>query len=151
MKDNITINTNTNTKTKTTSMTNQSSCKSHEQIDQELKKPHQHKNKEQQQKQETTIVEAAEEVVMSNVVTEICVEEEEESGRERLKRHRVEMGGNVWIPDLWGQEEFLKDWIDCTKFDPPLISSNKIVTARTALVQEATGGGTAGFRFHYSC
>jgi hypothetical protein len=150
MKDNIT---NTNTNTKTTSMTHQSSCKSHEQIGQELKKPHQPKNKEQQQqkKQETTIVEAAEEVVMSNVVTEICVEEEEESGRERLKRHRVEMGGNVWIPDLWGQEEFLKDWIDCTKFDPPLISSNKIVTARTALVQEATGGGTAGFRFHYSC
>jgi hypothetical protein len=143
MKDNIT---NTNTNTKTTSMTHQSSCKSHEQIDQELKKPHQPKNKEQQQqkKQETTIVEAAEEVVMSNVT------EEEESGRERLKRHRDEMGGNVWIPDLWGQEEFLKDWIDCTKFDPPLISSNKIVTARTALVQEATGA-TAGFRFHYSC
>jgi hypothetical protein len=143
MNDNIT---NTNTNTKTTSMTHQSSCKSHEQIDQELKKPHQHKNKEQQQKQETTIVEAAEEVVIMSNVTE-----EEESGRERLKRHRDEMGGNVWIPDLWGQEEFLKDWIDCTKFDPPLISSNKIVTARTALVQEATGGGTAGFRFHYSC
>ena len=36
--------------------------------------------------------------------------------RERLKRHRTEVA-EVWIPDMWGQEHFLKDWIDCTSFD----------------------------------
>ena len=37
--------------------------------------------------------------------------------RERLKRHRTEVAEQVWIPDMWGQEDFLKDWIDCTSFD----------------------------------
>uniref|UniRef100_A0A803P644 Uncharacterized protein n=1 Tax=Cannabis sativa TaxID=3483 RepID=A0A803P644_CANSA len=39
-------------------------------------------------------------------------EEKDDNGRERLKRHRIEMGGRVWIPDIWGQEDLLKDWID---------------------------------------
>ncbi|KAF1898209.1 hypothetical protein Lal_00032975 [Lupinus albus] len=60
----------------------------------------------------------------------------EDSGREKLKRHRVEVAGNVWIPEIWGQEEFLKDWIDCTTaFDASLVHS-RITTARKALVEE---------------
>ncbi|CAK8571390.1 unnamed protein product [Lathyrus sativus] len=111
----------------TNTMTQQSSTKPHDQMDLEFKKPHQ--LKDNSLKEHTNL-----DVTKGTLV----VEEEEESGREKLKRHRVEMAGRVWIPDIWGQEEFLKDWIDCTTFDPPLISSAKIVTARTALVQEAT-------------
>ncbi|KAL4558308.1 hypothetical protein LXL04_036506 [Taraxacum kok-saghyz] len=60
----------------------------------------------------------------------------EESGRERLKRHRAEMAGRVWIPDIWGQEDLLNDWIDCTVFDSSLGNSS-ILSARKALIQEA--------------
>ncbi|XP_021999886.2 uncharacterized protein LOC110897445 [Helianthus annuus] len=63
------------------------------------------------------------------------VPEVEESGRDRLKRHRVEMAGRVWIPDTWGHEDFLKDWIDCTVFDSSL-GNNTIMSARAALIQE---------------
>ncbi|KAL2503018.1 protein BIC1-like [Forsythia ovata] len=59
----------------------------------------------------------------------------EDSGRERLKRHRVEVAGRVWIPDIWGQEDLLKDWIDCTAFDASLMNNN-IMTARASLVEE---------------
>ncbi|KAK9291290.1 hypothetical protein L1049_009479 [Liquidambar formosana] len=59
----------------------------------------------------------------------------EENGRERLKRHQVEVAGQVWIPDIWGQEELLKDWIDCSAFDSSLVP-NGIMSARAALVQE---------------
>ncbi|CAJ2632361.1 unnamed protein product [Trifolium pratense] len=62
---------------------------------------------------------------------------EEVSERERLKRHRVEVAGRVWIPEIWGQEDLLKNWIDCTAFDAPLVPS-KITMARAALVQEGT-------------
>ncbi|XP_057425053.1 protein BIC1 [Lotus japonicus] len=57
------------------------------------------------------------------------------SGRERLKRHRVEVAGRVWIPDIWGHEKLLKDWIDCAVFDAPLVPT-KLLMARQALVQE---------------
>ncbi|KAI3811632.1 hypothetical protein L1987_21358 [Smallanthus sonchifolius] len=59
----------------------------------------------------------------------------EESGRERLKRHRVEMAGRVWIPDIWGHEDLLKDWIDCSVFDSSL-GNKTIMSARAALIQE---------------
>ncbi|KAL7597672.1 hypothetical protein Lser_V15G26454 [Lactuca serriola] len=59
----------------------------------------------------------------------------EESGREKLKRHRLEMAGRVWIPDIWGHEDLLKDWIDCTVFDSSL-GNNNIMSARAALVKE---------------
>lgn len=61
--------------------------------------------------------------------------EAEEGGRERLKRHRVEMAGRVWIPDMWGQEDLLKDWIDCAAFDASLVSS-PILMARDSLAQQ---------------
>ncbi|KAM0003052.1 putative protein BIC [Helianthus debilis subsp. tardiflorus] len=60
----------------------------------------------------------------------------EESGRERLTKHQVEMSGRVWIPDIWGQEDLLKDWVDCSGFDASL-KNKTILSARTALVQEA--------------
>ncbi|XP_027350554.1 uncharacterized protein LOC113861742 [Abrus precatorius] len=69
----------------------------------------------------------------------------EDSGRERLKRHRVEVAGRVWIPEIWGQEELLKDWIDCTAFDAPLVPST-ITMARAALVEECSRANAAGVR-----
>ncbi|KAL8254672.1 hypothetical protein R6Q59_032893 [Mikania micrantha] len=59
----------------------------------------------------------------------------EKSGRERLKKHWVEMSGRVWIPDIWGQEDLLKNWIDCTGFDSCLDKSS-IMSARKAMIQE---------------
>ncbi|KAJ9181399.1 hypothetical protein P3X46_009532 [Hevea brasiliensis] len=56
-------------------------------------------------------------------------------GRERLKRHRIDAAGSVWIPDIWGQEELLKDWIDCSAFDASLVP-NRIMSARAALVEQ---------------
>ncbi|QCD98056.1 hypothetical protein DEO72_LG6g2772 [Vigna unguiculata] len=75
---------------------------------------------------------------------------EEDSGRERLKRHRVEVAGRVWIPDMWGQEELLKDWIDCAAFDAPLVTT-RISTAREALVEECTRANAAGLRIENRC
>ncbi|KAK7278663.1 hypothetical protein RJT34_23698 [Clitoria ternatea] len=76
--------------------------------------------------------------------------EEEDSGREKLKRHRVEVAGRVWIPDIWGQEELLKDWIDCTAFDAPLVPS-RIVMARAALVEEGRRATSTGLRIGNRC
>ncbi|XP_011007089.1 PREDICTED: uncharacterized protein LOC105112884 isoform X2 [Populus euphratica] len=56
-------------------------------------------------------------------------------GRERLKRHREEVAGGVMIPDTWGQENLLKDWIDCSTFDE-LLAPKEISSAREALVAE---------------
>lgn len=85
-----------------------------------------------------------------NATTEGTSVEGEDSGRERLKRHRVEVAGRVWIPDIWGQEEILKDWIDCTAFDAPLVPS-RIVMARTALVEEGRRATSGGLRIENRC
>ncbi|OMO82243.1 hypothetical protein CCACVL1_12028 [Corchorus capsularis] len=69
----------------------------------------------------------------------------EENGRERLKRHRIEVAGRVWIPEIWGQEELLKDWIDCSAFDASLVP-NGIMSARAALVEEGRRANSGGFR-----
>uniref|UniRef100_A0A0D9YT67 Uncharacterized protein n=1 Tax=Oryza glumipatula TaxID=40148 RepID=A0A0D9YT67_9ORYZ len=61
---------------------------------------------------------------------------ERESARERLKRHRTEMAGRVRIPEMWGQERLLKDWVDCAVFDRPLAATRGLLTARDALVAE---------------
>ncbi|GAV82439.1 hypothetical protein CFOL_v3_25890 [Cephalotus follicularis] len=67
---------------------------------------------------------------------------QEDCARERLRRHKIEVADHVWIPDTWGQEELLKDWIDCPPFDASLAPSG-IMSARAALVKErrATSGG----------
>lgn len=67
--------------------------------------------------------------------THETVYEDNSSGRERLNRHRVEVAGRVWIPEMWGQEAFLKDWIDSSVFDATVASSG-IMSARASLVEE---------------
>ncbi|RLM73064.1 uncharacterized protein C2845_PM15G07560 [Panicum miliaceum] len=62
-------------------------------------------------------------------------DQEEMSTRERLKRHRREMAGRVWVPEMWGQEKLLKDWVDCAVFDRPLVPTG-LLTARRALIAE---------------
>ncbi|XWS66679.1 hypothetical protein CRYUN_Cryun05aG0221500 [Craigia yunnanensis] len=91
-------------------------------------------------------------VIVDDVTKEaIRAEEllEEGNGRERLKRHRIEVAGKDWIPEIWGQEELLKDWIDCSAFDASLVASG-IMSARAALVEEGrTNSG--GFRIENRC
>nr|ABK22013.1 unknown [Picea sitchensis] len=55
--------------------------------------------------------------------------------RERLQNYRLQVAGNVWIPDTWGYEDRLKDWADPNDFD---IHSNGLVmqSARTALIED---------------
>jgi hypothetical protein len=64
-----------------------------------------------------------------------------DSGRERLKKHREEVAGRVMIPDTWGQEDSLKDWIDCSAFDE-LLAPNGISSARESLVAEGRKGSS---------
>ncbi|KAK8715542.1 hypothetical protein V6N13_042876 [Hibiscus sabdariffa] len=64
-------------------------------------------------------------------------EEESDNGREKLKRHRIEVAGRVWIPEIWGQEELLKDWVHCSAFDECLVPPG-IMSARAALVEQGT-------------
>lgn len=73
-----------------------------------------------------------------------------DTGRERLKRHRREIAGRVWIPEIWGQEELLKDWIDCSTFDTCLVPAG-ISSARAALVEEARRAATASGGLHNRC
>ncbi|XVE75980.1 hypothetical protein DITRI_Ditri12bG0135700 [Diplodiscus trichospermus] len=75
---------------------------------------------------------------------------EEDNGRERLSKHRVEVAGRVWIPEIWGQEELLKDWIDCSAFDASLVPSG-IMSARAALVEEGRRANSGGFRIENRC
>ena len=74
----------------------------------------------------------------------------DDNGRERLKRHRTEMAGRVWIPDIWGQEDLLKDWIDCSAFDAGLMPSG-IISARNALIEEGRRASSGGLRIENRC
>ncbi|EXB38438.1 hypothetical protein L484_022338 [Morus notabilis] len=58
------------------------------------------------------------------------------SGGDRMKRHREEVAGRVVVPDRWGKEELMKDWIDYSSFDKVLVPSG-VRSAREALVMEA--------------
>ncbi|KFK34522.1 hypothetical protein AALP_AA5G156800 [Arabis alpina] len=77
-------------------------------------------------------------------------ERAEHTGRERLKKHRREIAGRVWIPEIWGQEELLKDWIDCSTFDTCLVPAG-ISSARAALVEEARRAASASGGLHNRC
>ncbi|KAG7560627.1 hypothetical protein ISN45_Aa05g021360 [Arabidopsis thaliana x Arabidopsis arenosa] len=77
-------------------------------------------------------------------------EERVDTGRERLKKHRREIAGRVWIPEIWGQEELLKDWIDCSTFDTCLVPAG-ISSARAALVEEARRAASASGGLHNRC
>ncbi|KAL0374877.1 UNVERIFIED_CONTAM: protein BIC1 [Sesamum radiatum] len=87
-------------------------------------------NKMQQQEEEEEKRNTCTTVTVATGIESSC-----SSGREMLKRHRVEVAGRVWIPDMWGQEAFLKDWIDCGAFDASLVNSS-IMSARAALVEQ---------------
>ncbi|XP_077239674.1 protein BIC1 [Tasmannia lanceolata] len=80
----------------------------------------------------------------------ITLDKFEDSGREKLKRHRTNVAGRVWIPDMWGQEELLKDWIDCAAFDRSLVPTN-IASAREALVEECRRKNSGGIRIENRC
>ncbi|GLT89984.1 hypothetical protein SLE2022_079390 [Rubroshorea leprosula] len=85
-----------------------------------------------------------------DVAKDIGAELGEDNGRERLKRHRVEVAGRVWIPEIWGQEEFLKDWADCSAFDASLVPSG-IKSARAALVREGRRASPGWFSIENRC
>ncbi|KAK4762481.1 hypothetical protein SAY86_008249 [Trapa natans] len=55
--------------------------------------------------------------------------------REKLKRHRDEVAGRVTIPDSWGQEDHLTDWMEYSTFDA-LLGHTKISSAREALMAD---------------
>ncbi|XP_021908707.1 uncharacterized protein LOC110822800 [Carica papaya] len=74
----------------------------------------------------------------------------EDNGRERLKRHRIEVAGSVWIPEIWGQEKLLKDWIDCSTFDASLVPGG-ILSARAALVEEGRRANSGRLRIENRC
>ncbi|KAJ0255257.1 Protein BIC1 [Hirschfeldia incana] len=77
-------------------------------------------------------------------------EERVDTGREKLKKHRREIAGRVWVPELWGQEELLKGWIDCSTFDTCLVPAG-ISSARAALVEEARRAASASGGIHNRC
>ncbi|KAK1275941.1 hypothetical protein QJS04_geneDACA011761 [Acorus gramineus] len=74
----------------------------------------------------------------------------EDGGREKLKRHRVEMAGRVWIPDMWGQEEHMKEWSDCNAFNGCLGPSG-LILAREALAVAGRRARSGGLRVKNPC
>ncbi|KAG8376718.1 hypothetical protein BUALT_Bualt09G0093000 [Buddleja alternifolia] len=83
--------------------------------------------------------------------SEGTVEETSSSVRERLKRHRVEVAGRVWIPEMWGKEELLKDWIDCAAFDSSLVKNSIIMSARASLIGDGRRANSTRLRIENSC
>ncbi|KAF8397891.1 hypothetical protein HHK36_016816 [Tetracentron sinense] len=71
----------------------------------------------------------------------------EDSRREKLKRHRIEVAGRVWIPDIWGQEELL---MDCSAFDASLVPRG-IMLARAALVEEGRRANSGQLKIGNRC
>ncbi|EPS58384.1 hypothetical protein M569_16431, partial [Genlisea aurea] len=63
-------------------------------------------------------------------------------GLEKLEMHRSAVAGRISVPDAWGQEEFLKDWIDCTVFDAPIVSS-RVSTAKALLIGDVRRSDSA--------
>nr|CAB3449934.1 unnamed protein product [Digitaria exilis] len=92
--------------------------------------------KKQKDRAETAEEAASSDSCCGGVAELVVARRSEESARERLKRHRTEMAGRVRIPDMWGQERLLKDWVDCAVFDRPLAATAGLLTARDALVAE---------------
>ncbi|KAA8549867.1 hypothetical protein F0562_001551 [Nyssa sinensis] len=73
----------------------------------------------------------------------------QDCGRERLKRHQTEVAGRVLIPEKWGHEELMKDWIDYSSFDA-LLAPSGIMSAREALVAERRRGTSRRLRIEIS-
>ncbi|KAF8029311.1 hypothetical protein BT93_E1868 [Corymbia citriodora subsp. variegata] len=73
-----------------------------------------------------------------------------EGGRERLQQHRIEVAGQVYIPEIWGQEELLKDWVDSSVFEASLVPA-KIFSAKAALAEGGRKANSNGLRLDDSC
>ncbi|XP_059627028.1 protein BIC1-like [Cornus florida] len=84
----------------------------------------------------------------ANVAVAVAVAEAEapvqDCGRERLKKHRSDVAGWVLIPDKWGQEEVMKEWIDYSSFNE-LLAPSGLMSAREALVGEGRRARSRGF------
>ncbi|KAI3450711.1 hypothetical protein Pfo_007376 [Paulownia fortunei] len=96
--------------------------------------PHQEKNPSSNP---STCVVISEALSMENAGDE----QEKGLGNEKMKRHwkEVSVGGRIVIPEAWGQEDLLKDWIDYSTFDA-LLAPKEVGLAREALVAEARRG-----------
>ncbi|KAK8641354.1 hypothetical protein V6N13_010765 [Hibiscus sabdariffa] len=75
---------------------------------------------------------------------------EKDSGRERIKRHREEVAGRVSIPDKWGKEELLRDWMDYSSFDS-LLAPTGLTSARKALMAEGRSSSQRLMRIGSLC
>ncbi|XP_073007503.1 protein BIC1-like [Typha latifolia] len=75
---------------------------------------------------------------------------EEHCGREMLRKHRMEMAGRVWVPETWGQESLLKEWIDSSVFDKSLVPKG-LLSARAALVDECRRRNSKPLRIENKC
>ncbi|XP_050213384.1 protein BIC1-like [Mercurialis annua] len=73
-----------------------------------------------------------------------------ENGREKLKRHREEVAGDVRIPEKWSQESLLKDWMDYSSFDK-LLAPKGLQSAREALIAEGRRGSSQRLRIGSRC
>ncbi|KAL6322339.1 hypothetical protein AAG906_007892 [Vitis piasezkii] len=104
-----------------------------------------HAESQSQSPSPPTVVDATKEPIKTEALAS-----SEDSGRDLLKRHRVEVAGRVWIPDIWGQEELMKDWTDCSVFDASLVSS-RIMSARAALMAEGRRPNSSGLRIENRC
>ncbi|XP_058773693.1 protein BIC2-like [Vicia villosa] len=75
---------------------------------------------------------------------------EEITGRERLKRHREEVKGEVKIPENWEKEQKLKEWVDYTTFNALIsVPHALIVTARDALIADVRKSRSQRLRIHH--
>lgn len=63
-------------------------------------------------------------------------EKENSSGREKLKRHWTEVAGRVLVPEKWGEEGLLREWMDYSSFDA-LLAPKGLLSAREALISQA--------------
>ncbi|KAM3202081.1 protein BIC1 [Capsicum annuum] len=66
-------------------------------------------------------------------------------GREKLKSHWREVGGRVYVPEKWGHEGSLREWMDCSSFST-ILAPKGIELARKALMcqgKRARSGSTS--------
>ncbi|KAG0492955.1 hypothetical protein HPP92_006025 [Vanilla planifolia] len=76
--------------------------------------------------------------------------EKVETALERMKRHWSEAAGRVWVPEVWGQEELLREWSDCSAFERSLVSK-ELWAARLALMAECRRGNSGGLGIENRC
>ncbi|XAR60137.1 hypothetical protein NMG60_11033389 [Bertholletia excelsa] len=73
-----------------------------------------------------------------------------ESQREKMERHWREVGGKVVVPDTWGQEQLLTQWMDCSFFDA-MLAPEGIRSARAALISEGRKASSRRFGIKSRC